>query len=43
MESAAHVDALADANVLHALAIVDVLNLAAQSDAGLEVAYVDVK
>jgi hypothetical protein len=37
MENAAHVDALVDANVLHALAIADALNLAAQSGANLVV------
>jgi hypothetical protein len=42
MESAAHADVLVDANALHALATADVLNLAAQKDADLVVAYVDV-
>lgn len=35
MESAAHANALADAPVQHALATADVLNPAAQRDAGL--------
>ena len=35
MENAVHADVLVDANVLHALAIADVLNHAAQSDADL--------
>jgi len=43
MESAAHADVLVDANVQHALATADVLNLAAQKDADLVVAYADVK
>jgi hypothetical protein len=43
MESAAHANALVDANALHALATADVLNLAAQRDADLEVAYAGVE
>jgi hypothetical protein len=43
MESAAHADVLVDANVQHALATADVLNLAAQKDADHVVAYADVK
>ena len=43
MESAARADVPADANVQHALAIVDALNLVAQRDAGLEVAYAGVE
>ena len=43
MESAARADVPVDANVLHALATADVLNLAAQRGASLEDAYADVK
>ena len=43
MESAAHATALVDANALHAHATADALNLAAQRDADLEVAYAGVK
>lgn len=43
MESAAHADVLVDANVLHALATADALNLAAQKDADLVVVYAGVK
>jgi hypothetical protein len=43
MENVVHVDVLVDANVLHALAIADVLNPAAQSDAGLVVTDADVR
>ena len=43
MESAAHADVLVDANVLHALATADALNLAAQRSADLVVVYADVK
>ena len=43
MESVAHADVLVDANVLHALATADALNLAAQKDADLVVVYADVK
>ena len=43
MESAARADVPVDANVQHAHAIVDALNLAAQKDADLEVAYADVE
>ena len=43
MESAAHANALADAPVQHAHAIVDALNLVAQRDADLEVAYAGVE
>jgi hypothetical protein len=43
MESVAHADVPADANVQHVLATADALNLAAQRDAGLEVAYAGVK
>ena len=43
MESAARADVPVDANVQHALATADVLNLAAQRDADLEVAYAGVK
>jgi hypothetical protein len=43
MESAARADVPADANVQHAHAIVDALNLAAQKDADLEVAYAGVE
>jgi hypothetical protein len=43
MENAAHADAPVDANVQHAHAIVDALNLVAPSDADLVVAYADVK
>ena len=43
MESAARADVPVDANVQHAHAIVGDLNLAAQRDADLEVAYAGVK
>ncbi len=41
-ENVAHADALVDANVQRVLATADALNLAAQRDAGLEVAYAGV-
>ena len=43
MESAARADVPVDANVQHVLATADALNLAAQRDADLEVAYAGVE
>lgn len=43
MENAAHADAPVDANVQHALAIVDALNPAAPRNANLVVTDADVK
>ncbi len=43
MESAAHANVPVDANALHALATADVLNIAAQRGASLEVADANVK